>query len=141
MINLKNQILGSLDKYQGIVQIIKFGIVGLSNTLVSYIVYLIILFLGVHYIVGNIMGFILSVLNSFYWNNKYVFKEEQSNRVWWKALIKTYLSYGFTGIIISNIVLIVTVKLLNISTVIAPLFGLVITIPLNFLINKFWAFR
>jgi putative flippase GtrA len=33
------------------------------------------------------------------------------------------------------------VNYLNISEFIAPILNLIITIPLNFLLNKFWAFR
>ena len=63
-----------------LVQFVKFGIVGVSNTVISYVINVLVLLamkpMGVSwdYFVGNIVSFILSVLWSFYWNNKYVFK-------------------------------------------------------------------
>jgi putative flippase GtrA len=88
------------------------------------------------------MAFIISVLNSFFWNNKYVFKNEAtSKRNILYSLLKTYLSYAFSGIIIGNALLFLLVDVLHISKYLAPFFGLVITIPLNFILNKKWAFK
>ncbi|GBU21586.1 hypothetical protein R80B4_01482 [Fibrobacteres bacterium R8-0-B4] len=124
-------------------QFIKFGIVGLSNTAVSYIIYAVLVYLGVYYIIASVIAFILSVLNSFYWNKKYVFKrgDDQQKLGFWGALLKTYISYAFTGLVLSNILLYIFVDILHISEYIAPFFGLVITIPLNFILNKKWAFK
>lgn len=91
-------------------QFIKFGIVGLSNTIISYVLYVGVIFilnpfgLKWDFFVANIVSFVLSVLWSFYWNNKYVFKVESNNeRIWWKTLIKTYLSYALTGLVLNNV--------------------------------------
>lgn len=119
-------------------QFIKFGLVGVSNTLISLGTYYLLYFLGINYLIANTIGFVVSVLNSYYWNNKYVFKKTQSGHL--KPLIKTFLSYGST-FLLSTFLLFVMVQHLGISEVIAPIITLVITIPLNFLINKFWAFK
>lgn len=126
------------DLLKLIIQFIKFGIVGVSNTLISLGIYYILIYFNVNYIVANTIGFIVSVLNAYYWNNKYVFnKSEESNL---KPLIKTFASYGLT-FILSTVLLIIMVDYLNISQMIAPIVNLIITIPLNFLLNKFWAFK
>ncbi len=129
-------------------QFIKFGLVGITNTAISYGINVLVLkilqpyHLGWDYVAGNVIAFILSVLWSFYWNNKYVFvTEEGQKRDTWQALLKTYISYGFTGIILTNILSYVWIDVLGISKYIAPLINLVISIPLNFIINKLWAFR
>ena len=57
-------------------QFVKFGLVGVLNTLISEGLYVIIVFFGGHYLVASLVGFVLSVLNAYYWNSKYVFKEE-----------------------------------------------------------------
>ena len=119
-------------------QFIKFGLVGVSNTLISLGTYYLLYFLEINYLIANTIGFVVSVLNSYYWNNKYVFKKTQSGHL--KPLIKTFLSYGST-FLLSSFLLFVMVQHLGISEVIAPIITLVITIPLNFLMNKFWAFK
>jgi putative flippase GtrA len=125
-----------------IIQFIKFGIVGLSNTVIAYITYVILVYIGLYYIFANIIAFIISVLNSFYWNNKYVFKNNAKSKLdIFKSLIKTFISYAFSGIVIGNLLLFIFVDILHISKYIAPFFGLVISVPLNFILNKLWAFR
>ena len=119
-------------------QFIKFGLVGVSNTLISLGTYYLLYFLGINYLIANTIGFVVSVLNSYYWNNKYVFKKTQSGHL--KPLIKTFLSYGST-FLLSTFLLFVMVQHLGIPEIFAPIITLVITIPLNFLINKFWAFK
>ena len=119
-------------------QFIKFGLVGVSNTLISLGTYYLLYFLGVNFLIAKTVGFIVSVLNSYYWNNKYVFKKTQEGHL--KPLIKTFLSYGST-FLLSTVLLFVIVQYFGISEVIAPIVTLIITIPLNFLMNKFWAFK
>ncbi|WP_448753773.1 GtrA family protein [Agathobacter sp.] len=131
-------------------QFIKFGIVGVSNTVISYILYAVCLMLlrsgnilsAVDYIIAQVVQFVLSVLWSFYWNNKFVFElKNGEKRSIWKSLIKTYISYSFTGLFLSSILLVLWVQVLGISEFIAPIINLLISVPLNFIINKFWAFK
>ena len=136
------------SKMKNLLQFIKFGIVGVSNTVISYVLYVLVLFLlhpiqvSWDYIVGNIIAFVLSVLWSFYWNDHFVFAvEEGKNRSWRKALMKSYLSYGFTGIFLNNFLAWLWISVMGISKYIAPLINLLVTVPLNFIINKFWTFR
>lgn len=127
------------DFFNLVKQFIKFGIVGLSNTAISLGIYYIFIFINRDwYIAGNTVGFIVSVLNSYYFNNKYVFQKTQSGHL--KPLIKTYLAYGST-FILGTVLLIIMVEFLGIPETIAPLLILVITIPTNFLINKYWTFK
>ena len=126
-----------VKKFNAVIQFIKFSIVGFSNTVISLFVYYVLLWLKCNYLIANAMSWIISVFNGFYWNNKYVFKNENT---WLKALIRTYISYGFS-FILGSVLLIVLIEFLKVSDVIAPLIILVITIPLNFLMNKFWTFK
>ncbi len=128
-------------KQEVFLQFVKFGIVGISNTAISYGVYAILTYIGLQYIVANAIGFFVSVVNSFYWNNKYVFKESKEKRSILLTFIKTLLAYSVTSLFLSSILLAVFVEKLSISKYIAPLIVLCITVPLNFLIQKFWAFK
>ena len=134
-------------KRQTFKEFLQFGLVGVSNTIISYLLYVVTLLLvsksGVKfdYIIANIVSWLLSVLWSFYWNNKFVFKKEEGEkRNIWAALFKTYVSYGFTGLILNNILSVVWVSVLHISKMLAPIINLVISIPINFFMNKLWAF-
>lgn len=138
------------EVFKCLMQFIRFGIVGVSNTVVSYMLYVFFLlifqylqiFSFVDYVIAHIAAYLLSVLWSFYWNNRMVFKVENGEkRSWWQALIKTYISYLFSGIVIHSLLLVLWVQILGISEFIAPIISLVICIPLNFIMNKFWAFK
>lgn len=137
-------------QWEALMQFVKFGIVGLSNTVISYVIYVRTLILfqknnlipSVDYLVAQVIAFILSVLWSFYWNNKFVFEKadnEERNIV--HALIKTYISYAFTGLFLNSILSLLWVEVLGIPKIIAPIINLLVSVPLNFVMNKFWAFR
>lgn len=138
------------SRMEGVMQFVRFGIVGVSNTIISYVIYVVCLLFfqkmgilkNIDYIIAQVTQFVLSVLWSFYWNNRMVFAlKEGEKRSVWKALIKTYISYSFTGLFINSALLIVWVKVMHISEFIAPVINLLISVPLNFIINKFWAFK
>jgi putative flippase GtrA len=119
-------------------QFTKFGIVGISNTLINFIVYYPIAYIGVNYLLAHTLGFVISVLNAYYWNNKYVFQKHENSI--FKSLIKVFASYGLT-FIVSTGTLFIMVHYFGISNMIAPMLNLFITVPINFLLNKFWAFK
>lgn len=136
--------------YENFMQFVKFGIVGLSNTIISYVIYIVSLLLFRQmeiliesgYLVAQVIAFVLSVLWSFYWNNKIVFNlQEGEDRSVFRALIRTFISYSFTGLFLNSILLIFWIKVLHISEFIAPIINLLVSVPLNSVINKFWALK
>lgn len=72
-------------RWDGFMQFVKFGVVGVTNTVISYTLNVLVLFAcaKLHiferydYILGNTIAFLLSVLWSFYWNSRYVFGLEE----------------------------------------------------------------
>lgn len=147
-------------------QFLKFSLVGISNTLISEGLYILIVFLDGHYLLASLIGFVVSVLNAYYWNNRYVFKETEDGekRVWWKTLLKTYTAYS-GGFVLNALLLILWIDILNIGGLFSGLadfcfslgirqldaqtlgeifaagINLIVTVPLNFLINKYWTFK
>lgn len=155
------------NKKKLFIQFIKFGLVGVLNTLVNYVVYaLVIYIMGMdYYILANVLGFLISVLHAYAWQTKLVFKEDENaqHRVWWQVLLKTYVAYSFTGLILNNLLLLFWLEVVDISrfmqplleiaqkmgiimtgkemaTYLAPFLNMAVSIPLNFVINKFWAY-
>jgi putative flippase GtrA len=149
-------------------QFIKFGLVGVSNTVVSLSVYMICCHvIGTNVHIANAMGFVISVSWAYFMQSRFVFKEDETKekRVWWKALIKTYVAYSFTGLFLTELLLIFWLNIVNLSQYITPLamwlktninltmsnvklaetivpfMNMVVTIPINFCVNKFWAYR
>lgn len=136
------------EKGKRLLQLVKFCLVGVSNNVVYYILYAGIIFLtrGLSwrhdYIFANVTSFTLSIFWAFYWNNKYVFKEENTGRrKMWRALGKSFLVYGFTGYFLDNVLSYIWIQRLDFSRYIAPLFNLPFSVPVNYLLNKLWAFK
>lgn len=127
---------------QSLVQFIKFGIVGISNTLLGYLIFCICVYLGLHHQLSNFIGFTISVLNSFYWNNRYVFTlNTGERRSKLHSLLKTYAAYSVTGIFLNGVLLWLLVDEWACNSYLAMFACLVITVPINFILNKFWAFK
>lgn len=124
------------------VQFVKFGLVGVSNTLVSWACYYIIIWINDDlYLLGSIVGAVVSIANAFFWNDKFVFNGGKNDwRSKLKRLGKTYVSYGGTSLL-GTVLIWFEVSVCGLSKVWAPPINLIITIPLNFLINKFWTFK
>ena len=147
-----------------LIQFIKFGLVGVSNTLISYAVEMLgyyVLFnsstfpgtvsllagMGltvtgdqIRVILVTALSFVISVTNAYYWNNRYVFgqgKKTAGEHV--RAYLKTVACYALTGLILAPAAKVWLVGV-GVPCWIASLSTLIITIPLNFLMNKFWAF-
>ena len=153
------------EKLSSLIQFIKFGLVGVSNTAISYgiemLCYYVLFkntkFIGilnllallgistdgnnVKIVITTIIAFVVSVSNSYFWNNRYVFGSgKKSFSEHFKTYFKTFACYGITGLILSPIIKILLTKI-SVPFFIASLGALVITIPLNFVLNKFWAFK
>ena len=120
-------------------QFIKFGIVGFSNTLISLAVYYILVFFGWNYLLANTMGFLFFFCNAFFWNYRYVFKDKTETSIP-KSFSKVFITYGISYLV-STFLIWLMVDILHISEWLAPLIRLVVTVPLNFVLNKLWAFR
>lgn len=127
---------------KAIIQFIKFGTVGAINTVLSYAItngayYL----LHLHEQISNIIAFVITVFISFMLNGRFVFTENKEERNFWKSLLKVYASYSITGVFLTAILLYIEEELLGIPHYIATLMNLLVTIPLNFILNKFWAYK
>jgi putative flippase GtrA len=63
-----------------IVQFVKFGIVGISNTLIAFSVYTILLkVFGVWYVAASGIGFAVGAINGFLLNRRWTFRESTSD--------------------------------------------------------------
>jgi putative flippase GtrA len=122
------------------IQFFKFGIVGLSNTIIGYTVYAILVYLDFYYVLANAISFVVGIANSFFWNNKFVFKNDGKRNILF-SFLKTFVSYAITGLILTSLLLFLFVDILKLSRYYAFFLCLIVTVPSNFCLNKFWAFK
>lgn len=122
---------------QTIVEFIKFGIVGFSSTIINFGLYYLLVWLDVQYLIANLIGWLCSVVNTFYWNNKYVFSSDSH---WFVVLLRTYATYT-QSLVLTSVLLWLLVDWMGLSEWISPIIVLMTTVPINFVINKFWTFK
>ena len=121
-------------------QFVGFGLIGLLNTVLSYGITNVCYYgLGLHEQISNLFAFLITVLISYLLNSRFVF--EKDKQPWYLALAKVYASYAFTELILMGVLLFIEERLFGIPHYIATFVNLIITVPLNFLLNKFWAYR
>ena len=152
---MREKLKGILERLKAgrlapLVQFIQFGLVGVSNTLISYGIEMLcyyVLFAAVSWgdnvriAVTSVLAFAVSVTNSYYWNNRYVFGNGSRKTALQhlRAYLRTVICYGVTGLVIAPL-LKMWLSGVGVPYWIASLGSLAVTIPLNYLLNRFWAF-
>ena len=147
-------------------QIIKFSLVGVSNTFISYAVEMLcyyLLFLNNHFSLiqtfmksleiqvnaefiriwlSTFLAFLVSISNSYYWNCRFVFVSLDRKRSLGQHMIsyfKMALCYAFTGLLLAPN-LKVWLMSTEMSYWLVSFLSLIVVVPVNFILNKFWAF-
>lgn len=130
-------------KWIALIQFIKFGMVGACNTVLSYLItnagyYA----LHLHEQICNLISFVITVLVSYLLNSRFVFDGgKEKKQPWYQELAKVYASYALTELVLMGILLFVEERLFGVPHYIATFINLCVTVPLNFVLNKFWAYR
>ncbi|NLZ48237.1 MAG: GtrA family protein [Clostridiales bacterium] len=118
-------------------QLFKFGIVGVINTVINVIIYQILTNIGIDPNLSNTIGYVAGTVNSYFFNNYWVFTaKDKSKEVLSKFIVVNLLTLG-----LSNILLAFFINKLNISKTYAQFFVIPITMIFNYLLNKFWTFK
>ena len=135
--------------YEPVMQFVRFGVVGVSNTAISYGVEMLgyyVLFAAspmderLKVILVSALSFVVSTINSYYWNNRFVFRGGKKR--FSRHLVDYFrmaACYAVTGLILSPLIKLGLGRL-GMPFWAASISTLIVTIPLNFLLNKFWAF-
>lgn len=111
--------------------------VGVLTTIVNFIVYYSMIFMGFDYKISNTAAFIVSVIFAFITNKKYVFLSDKS---YYNEFIKFSLGRLFTYILdIGTMILLIEV--FSVSEYMSKLWTNILVIMANYIISKFWTFK
>lgn len=124
--------------YKKILQFIKFGLVGASNTLISFLIYYALIYFKLNYIIANALGYIISSIWGYLLNKKWVFRDSSGKTI--QSIVKYYIVYG-SSFLINILCMYIFVDVFAISKIIAPIITMCITVPYNYIFNKIWAFK
>ncbi len=118
------------------IQLLRFILIGVLNTSLTFMVYYVLVFLKVNYLLANILAYSAGTINSYFWNRAWVFKcQKDHSELFYKFVIVNLITLLLNS---SVLYVLVTFSLGKIvSQVAATFFG----IWTNFLLNKIWTFK
>lgn len=122
-------------------QAVKFGLVGVLNTLVDYGVYsllILIPFLHQNYLIAQVIGYGCGVLNSLFFNKRWTFKQKEKMS---KKQLLLFIAVNLAALGVSSLLLWALREGLYMNLYGAKLFSIVGSLAVNFLGNKLLVFR
>lgn len=123
---------------EDISKFIKFGLVGVLNTLINWTVFTLLNFINMYYIFANIIAYVIATINSYIWNYKWVFEYNGENK---KETTFKFVILNLIGLGINTIILYLLVDKFKFNKLIALVITTGIVMIINYLINKIWVFK
>ena len=111
-------------------EFIRFVLFGGVNTLLGYLIYVILL-IFLNYKVSFTITYVSSIFISYYLNSKFVFCRKVSLK---KGLM--YPSVYLIQYLICMLLLHIFVEILNLSKFIAPILAVLLTVPVTFFLSR-----
>ena len=121
-----------------LIQFIKFGIVGISNTLLTaLIIWILLKVLHCSDYFSNFSGYIVGLLNSFIWNRKWTFESKTKVSA---TLFKFILIFAICYILqLGNLYLLL--HFTRIDSYSCQLLSIAVYTIINFILNKNYTFK
>jgi putative flippase GtrA len=121
-----------------LIQFVKFGLVGVSNTLITFIIYTLLLkVFGVWYLAASAIGFAVGATNGFLLNRKWTFAEHVGDSL---TPVRWATVQG-CGLGINEGLLYVFVHDASINKLLAQAAATVVVTVTTFFANRAWTFR
>lgn len=121
-----------------LIQFLKFGIVGVSNTLLTLVVYTVLLkVFGVWYLAASAIGFAVGATNGFLLNRRWTFREHVGDAL-------TPVRWGIVqtgGLGINEGLLYVFVHDAQLDKLLAQVCATAVVTLTTFFVNRAWTFR
>lgn len=121
-----------------VVQFVKFGIVGVSNTVLSFAIYTVLLkVLGVPYLIASAIGFVVGAINGFLLNRRWTFAEHVGDSL-------TPVRWGVVqgcGLGLNEALLYAFVDGARVEKLLGQAFAIGIVTVTTFFVNRAWTFR
>jgi putative flippase GtrA len=120
------------------VQFVKFGIVGVSNTVLSLAVYAVLLKgFGVAYLAASAIAFAVGTVNGFLWNSRWTFREHVGDAL---TPVRWFVVQGF-GLAVNLGLVYVFVHDAGLDKLVGQVCTTAIVTVCTFVANRAWTFR
>jgi putative flippase GtrA len=119
-------------------QFVKFGLVGVSNTLITLLVYTLLLkVLGLWYVAASAIGFAVGAVNGFLWNRAWTFRGHVGDAL---TPVRWFVVQG-CGLLANSALIFLFVDGAGLDKLAGQGFTIVIVMVLTFIANRSWTFR
>jgi putative flippase GtrA len=116
-------------------QFVRFLVVGLSNTALSFVAYRLLLLVSTPYLVAAPIAFAVGVLNGYILNRRWTFSAPDTTR---SRLL--YVLFGALGAVTLTLLVLLFVRAAGIDRVLAYVVAIPPVTVATFLANRFWTF-
>ncbi len=135
-----NQFKKRLQNKRSTKQFLKFLLFGGASYFLSlFLVFLFKETFKLHYLGAWFLAWMISNLISFFFNNRYTFKDSVNQKAFVKLL--KYYSVNLTSFIFTLILMYFFVEILKIYYLTATVFISIILLAYNFILHKTWSFK
>jgi putative flippase GtrA len=121
-----------------LVQFVKFGIVGVSNTLLAFAIYTVLLkVFGVWYLGASAIGFVVGAVNGFLLNRRWTFAGHVGDSL-------TPVRWGVVqgcGLALNEGLLYLFVDGAGVEKLLGQALATIVVTVITFLVNRAWTFR
>lgn len=132
-----------------LVQFIKFGLVGVMNTAVDFLVFTLLMLAGVHYLAAQVASYAAGTVNSYVVNKLWTFKgaglsPEKGGSTGGRKDSGEFLRFMAVNIgtlLLSLLFLYILKSGLGLNALLAKLLVTGVTVIVNYIGSKLWVFR
>ncbi len=122
-------------------QAVKFGLVGVVNTLVDMGVYALLMLVPLfrrYYVVAQVLGYCAGVTNSLVMNKRWTFAQREPMS---KKQLAFFLLINLAALLVSTGVLVLTQERLGLGRFVGKAIAVVCSLGVNFTGNKLFVFK
>lgn len=115
---------------------VKYSLVGVLNTVLSYSLFCLFVFLKLHYSFALVFSYAIAIAHSYIWNRHWTFRSKDPVGMETVKFISAYVLSLFLNMIFLRIF----IDGMSISPVISQAMGICLVVPVTFMLMRLWVF-
>ncbi|MFM2484504.1 GtrA family protein [Celerinatantimonas yamalensis] len=119
------------------IHFIKYGLIGVINTILGYGITFSLFYLKVNPEVSNLLGYVIGFFCSYFLNKKFSFKSSQAHRVELPKFIGSML----VAYLVNLSIFISLIRLGGVNIYLSQILSGIVYVVAGFLLSKYWVFK
>jgi putative flippase GtrA len=119
-------------------QVQRFSLVGVLNTLVDFLVFTLLVQVGLHYVASQAVSYGCGLVSSFLLNRSWTFRSQRADD---RLLVPRFLIVNLCAWAVLELALLALVGRAGLPAVLGKVLATPLSLAVNFLGNRYWVFR